>query len=43
MLKEYVDRNNSPTVHPVSTNIALLETDETVDNIKENADLPDTS
>ena len=43
MLKEYVDRNNSPTVHPVSAKVALLETDETVDNFKENADLPGTA
>ena len=43
MLKEYVDRNNSTTVHPVSANVAVLETDETVHNFKENADLPGTA
>ena len=35
MSKEDVDRNNSTTVHPVSANVAMLETDETVDNFKE--------
>ena len=43
MLQEYVDRSNSTTVHPVSANVAMLETDETVDNFKENADLPGTA
>ena len=43
MLKEYVDRNNSPTVHTVSANVAMLETDKTVDNFKENADLLGTA
>ena len=43
MLKEYVDRNNSATLHRVSANVAMLETDETVDNFKENADLPGTA
>ena len=43
MLKEYVDRNNSPAVHPVSASVAMLETDEAVNNFKENADLPGTA
>ena len=43
MVKEYVDRSNSTTVHLVSANVAKLETDETVDNFKENADLPGTA
>ena len=43
MLKEYLDRSNSTTVHPISVNVATLETDETVDNFKENADLPGTA
>ena len=43
MLKEYVDRNNSTTVHPVSANVAMLETGQTLHNFKENADLPGTA
>ena len=43
MLKEYVDRNNSPAVHPVSASVAMLETDEAANNFKENAVLPGTA
>ena len=42
-MKEYVDRSNSLTVLPVNVNVAMLESDETVDNFKEIADLPGTA
>lgn len=40
MLKEYVDRNSSVTVHPVSVNIAITDSEKSADSFKENADLP---
>ena len=40
MLKEYVDRNSSVTVQPVSVNIAITDPEKSADSFKENADLP---
>lgn len=43
MLGEHVDRNSGVTGHSVSVNTAITDSNEIVDDFKENADLPGTA